>query len=103
MEHPSLELLAESEEAGPYIIAARDRRMFFITGHAEYDFDTLANEYFRDLDKGLNPDLPVNYFPNNDPGKRPYNIWRGHAHLLFSNWLNYFVYQQTPYRLEDIH
>lgn len=103
LENPSLELLAESKEAGPYIIAARDKRMFFVTGHPEYDFDTLANEYFRDLDKGLQPDVPQNYFPNDNPNRKPYNVWRGHAHLLFSNWLNYFVYQQTPYRLEDIH
>lgn len=97
-----LEVLAESEQAGAFIIAARDRNMFFVSGHAEYDFDTLSKEYFRDVAKGLPIDVPENYFPDNDPGKRPPNKWRGHAHLLFSNWLNYFVYQLTPFDVNDI-
>jgi len=96
---PALEILTSSEEAGPNIIASRSRRQFFITGHAEYDRDTLASEYFRDKGKGLPIDVPRNYFPDDDPTQEPRFIWRGHAHLLFSNWLNYFVYQQTPYDL----
>ncbi len=100
--HPELELVAASELAGPYIISARDARMLFVTGHSEYDFDTLANEYFRDVNKGLEIDIPYNYFPGNDPTKRPPNVWRGHANLLFSNWLNYFVYQNTPYDLSEL-
>lgn len=97
-----LELVAKSDIAGPYIIAAKDSRMLFITGHSEYDFDTLSNEYFRDVNKGLDIDIPYNYFPEDDPTKRPPNVWRGHANLLFSNWLNYFVYQNTPYDLADL-
>ncbi|MBO5218280.1 MAG: homoserine O-succinyltransferase [Clostridia bacterium] len=97
-----LELIAKSDVAGPYIIAAKDARMLFITGHSEYDCDTLANEYFRDVNKGLPIEVPVGYFPDNDPTKRPPNVWRGHANLLFTNWLNYFVYQNTPYDLADL-
>ncbi len=97
-----LELIAKSDTAGPYIIAAKNSRMLFVTGHSEYDHDTLANEYFRDVNKGLEIEIPYNYFPNNDPQKRPPNVWRGHANLLFSNWLNYFVYQNTPYNLADL-
>lgn len=97
-----LELVAKSDIAGPYIIAAKNARMLFITGHSEYDFDTLSKEYFRDLDKGLEIEIPYNYFPENNPEKCPPNVWRGHANLLFSNWLNYFVYQNTPYDLADL-
>ena len=97
-----LELVAKSDIAGPYIIAAKDARMLFVTGHSEYDFDTLSKEYFRDVDKGLEIEIPYNYFPDNDPSKRPPNVWRGHANLLFTNWLNYFVYQNTPYDLADL-
>lgn len=97
-----LEIVAKSDLAGPYIIAARDSRMLFVTGHSEYDFDTLSNEYFRDKNKGLEIDVPYNYFPDDDPTKRPPNVWRGHANLLFSNWLNYFVYQNTPYDLAEL-
>ena len=71
-------------------------------GHSEYDADTLKNEYFRDLEKGLNPVVPANYFSKNDPTKKPIVRWRSHAHLLFSNWLNYFVYQITPYNIDEI-
>ncbi|MBQ8551500.1 MAG: homoserine O-succinyltransferase [Clostridia bacterium] len=97
-----LELIARSDMAGPYIIAAKDSRMLFVTGHSEYDYDTLSKEYFRDVDKGLEIEVPYNYFPDNNPAKRPPNLWRGHANLMFSNWLNYFVYQNTPYDLEDL-
>lgn len=97
-----LEVVAKSDLAGAYIIAARDSRMLFVTGHSEYDYDTLANEYFRDKAKGLDIDLPYNYFPGDNPSVKPPNVWRGHANLLFSNWLNYFVYQNTPYNLEEL-
>ena len=97
-----LELIAKSDAAGPYIIAAKDARMLFVTGHSEYDCDTLANEYFRDVNKGLPIEIPYGYFPENNPEKRPPNVWRGHANLLFTNWLNYFVYQNTPYDLADL-
>lgn len=99
---PELELVAKSDLAGPYIISAKNSRMLFVTGHSEYDYDTLSKEYFRDVDKGLDIELPYNYFPDNDPTKRPPNLWRGHANLLFSNWLNYFVYQNTPYDLSKL-
>ena len=101
-EVPELEVVAKSDLAGAYIIAARDSRMLFVTGHAEYDYDTLANEYFRDKAKGLDIELPYNYFPGDNPSRKPPNVWRGHANLLFSNWLNYFVYQNTPYNLEEL-
>jgi homoserine O-succinyltransferase len=99
---PELEILAYSEEAGVHLAASKDVRRFFMTGHPEYDYDTLSGEYFRDKSKGLEIDLPVNYFPGGDDTKTPKNIWRGHAHLLFSNWLNYFVYQETPYDIDLI-
>lgn len=97
-----LEIMAESEEAGAYIVSTRDRSQVFVTGHAEYDPLTLKFEYERDQKKGLNIELPVNYFPGNDPAKEPLVKWRGHANLLFSNWLNYYVYQETPYDLMEI-
>jgi homoserine O-succinyltransferase len=99
---PDLEILASSPEAGVYMVASKNMRQFYITGHSEYDYNTLALEYFRDRDKGLDIDVPVNYFPKDDPELTPRNIWRGHAHLLFSNWLNYFVYQETPYDINLI-
>lgn len=99
---PELEILAESEEAGVYLIRSRDNKQVFVTGHAEYDWDTLKNEYERDLNLGLNIDVPANYYPGNDPGNKPLVRWRGHANLLFCNWLNYYVYQETPFDLEDI-
>ncbi len=95
-------LLAESDEAGAYLAASKNGRSIFVFGHSEYDAETLKNEYFRDLDKGINPDIPVNYFTNDDVNTTPLNTWRAHAHLLFANWLNYFVYQGTPYNLEEI-
>ena len=97
-----LRILAMSDEVGPLIIADNDMRRFYVTGHLEYDFDTLSKEYFRDVEKGLDIDVPKNYFPDNDPSKLPLNLWRGHAHLLFSNWLNHCVYQLTPYDINEI-
>lgn len=99
---PELEILAESDEAGVYIVTAKSERQFFITGHSEYDGDTLAKEYFRDVQRGLPIEVPKNYFPNDDPAQEPLVRWRAHANLLYSNWLNYFVYQTTPYNIEDI-
>lgn len=98
-----LELLAESDEAGAYIIFTKGGRQIFVTGHSEYDADTLKLEYERDLSRGLNPEIPKNYFPDDDPLKKPIVRWRSHASLLFSNWLNYFVYQITPYDIKTIH
>lgn len=99
---PKVEILSESVEAGVYIVASKKRRLFFVTGHSEYDAGTLAAEYFRDKNKGLPIALPKHYFPSDDPTLPPRNTWRGHAHLLFSNWLNYFVYQATPYDLRTL-
>ena len=99
---PDLEILTSSPVAGVHIVASKKMRQFYITGHSEYDYDTLATEYFRDKEKGLEIEVPVNYFPNDDSSQTPKNIWRGHAHLLFSNWLNYFVYQDTPFDINLI-
>ena len=99
---PELEILASSKEAGVYMVGRRDGRQFFITGHSEYDRDTLSQEYFRDLEKGLPIHIPENYFPHNDPKQKPPYTWRGHANLLYCNWLNYYVYQTTPYDLEEL-
>ena len=99
---PELEILAKSDKAGVYIVTAKSERQFFISGHSEYDADTLATEYFRDKNKGLNTDIPENYFKDSDPSKPPMMLWRAHANLLYSNWLNYFVYQTTPYNINDI-
>ncbi len=96
---PYLHLLAWSEQAGPYIATSRDGRQIFVMGHSEYDRDTLKNEYERDLGKGLPIEIPYGYFPNNDPTQTPRKNWRSHAYLLYSNWLNYYVYQQSPYVL----
>lgn len=100
--HDALEILATSKDAGVSIICSKNGREFYVLGHSEYDKDTLANEYFRDLSKGINPKIPYNYFPNDDPKKEPLMIWRSHGSLLYSNWLNYYLYQQTPYDLEDL-
>jgi homoserine O-succinyltransferase len=100
---PELKLLSESEEAGVYIVMARGGREIFATGHSEYAPETLHNEYFRDLNKKLPIEIPVNYYKDNIP--IPENIqvrWRAHAHLMFKNWLNYYVYQSTPFNPEDI-
>lgn len=100
--HSDVDLLSESDEAGVYIVASQDRRHFYITGHSEYDPLTLKSEYDRDVQKGLPIRLPSNYYPNDDPTQVPQVRWRGHAHLLFSNWLNYYVYQSTPYDIRQI-
>lgn len=99
---PNLEILAESEKAGVYIVCAKNDRQFFVTGHSEYDTDTLLSEYQRDVDKGMDIDVPFNYFPEDNPENPPVNKWRSHANLLYSNWLNYFVYQTTPYDIKTI-
>ncbi len=99
--HPDLELLCESQEAGVYIVMGKNR-MIFITGHAEYDPLTLQEEYERDLKKSAQIEIPKNYFLNNDPGMGVIVRWRSHAQLLFSNWLNYYVYQSTPYDIDQI-
>ncbi|MZQ84731.1 homoserine O-succinyltransferase [Paenibacillus sp. 5J-6] len=96
---PDLEILSESEESGVYIAATRDGKHIFVTGHSEYDANSLKWEYDRDVSKGLPIEIPKNYYPNNDPSRQPYNTWRAHANLLFSNWLNYYVYQATPFEL----
>jgi homoserine O-succinyltransferase len=92
-----LEILSESEEAGVYIVATKDGRQIFVTGHSEYDQGTLRDEYERDRSRGLDIAIPKHYFPNDDPSQPPVVNWRAHANLLFSNWLNYYVYQETPY------
>lgn len=99
---PELKILSSSEEAGVYAVATDRGRQIFLTGHAEYDATTLRDEYERDVNAGLPITIPCNYFPQDDPTKDPLVTWRGHAHLLFSNWLNYFVYQTTPYDLSEI-
>jgi len=99
---PELEILADSPKAGIYIVASRDGRQIFVSGHAEYDANTLLLEYERDIARGLEIHLPENYFPGNDPSKPPLVSWRSHANLLFANWLNYYVYQETPYDLDKI-
>ena len=98
----NLEVLAESEMSGIFLIADKNMRRFFATGHLEYDFDTLSKEYFRDVNKGLDIQVPYNYFPNDNPELKPLNTWKSHAHLLFANWLNYCVYQLTPYDINEI-
>jgi homoserine O-succinyltransferase len=99
---PELEILAESDEAGVFLVASRDGRTMYVSGHAEYDADTLDREYKRDLSRGLKIEVPKNYYPDNDPARPPRVTWRAHANLLFVNWLNYFVYQETPYDIEKI-
>ncbi|MCV9878240.1 homoserine O-acetyltransferase MetA [Brenneria izbisi] len=98
-QYTDLDILAESEQTGAYLFASKDKRLAFVTGHPEYDAHTLADEYFRDCDASLHPMLPVNYFPANNPQIAPKATWRSHGHLLFVNWLNYYVYQITPYDL----
>ncbi len=92
-----IKVLSSSDEAGAFIMYANGGRQIMVTGHLEYEAQTLAEEYWRDRDKGLGTQIPINYFPDDDPEKQPLNRWRSHAHLLFSNWLNYYVYQQTPF------
>lgn len=99
---PLLEILTSSELSGVHIVANKNGRQYFITGHSEYDRETIANEYFRDIAKGLDIQIPYNYFPDDDPEKTPVFSWRCTANLMFSNWLNYCVYQNTPYDLEEL-
>src|SRR5574344_250989 len=99
---PELERLSESDDAGGYMVMGSGGREFFVTGHSEYSPNTLDNEYKRDLAKGLATDLPKNYYRDDDPSKDPLVRWRSHANLLFGNWLNYYVYQATPYKIAEI-
>lgn len=99
---PELVLLSESDQSGVYIVLSADRRHIFVTGHSEYDPLTLRSEYVRDVAKNLPIEVPRNYFPGDDPAKEPLVQWRGHANLLYSNWLNYYVYQLTPYDLNKL-
>ena len=99
---PQLEILTSSEISGVHIVANKNGRQYFITGHSEYDRDTIANEYRRDVEKGIDIQIPYNYFPNDDPNNMPVFSWRCTANLMFSNWLNYCVYQKTPYNLEEL-
>lgn len=99
---PELTILSESDGAGVYMIMARGGREVYVTGHSEYSPNTLRDEYFRDKEKGLPIQIPENYFPDNDPSREPVVRWRAHANLLFTNWLNYFVYQETPYDIKTI-
>ena len=101
--NPNLTILAESEESGVLLVKSNNNRQIFMTGHLEYDTETLEMEYRRDLKKGLtNVEMPKNYFPSDDPTQRPISTWRSIAHLFYSNWLNYYVYQETPYELEGL-
>lgn len=99
---PELKLISMSDEAGVFAVMNRNDRQIFIMGHPEYDVDTLASEYFRDVAKGMDIDVPRNYFPNDDPSLRPVVTWRAHAQLFYCNWLNYYVYQATPYDLTEL-
>jgi len=99
---PMLKILSSSERAGVYAVSTPGGKQVFVTGHSEYDADTLEKEYLRDKKLGLNPKVPENYYPNDDDTKRPVITWRAHATLLFTNWLNYFVYQTTPYDIDKI-
>lgn len=99
---PGLKILASSEEAGVYIVMNKEGRQIFVTGHSEYDPDTLEREYLRDKYLGLPIQVPKNYYPNDDDSKAPIVRWRGHGNLLYSNWLNYFVYQTTPYDIMTV-
>lgn len=102
LKHQSLNVMAKSDEAGIYIIKTEGGRQIFISGHGEYDKNTLKDEYLRDKGQGKEIEVPKNYFPDNDDTKEPLVTWRSHANLLYSNWLNYFVYQTTPFTLDNI-
>jgi homoserine O-succinyltransferase len=102
LKNKELKLIAEAEDAGVYMVEARNGREFYIMGHSEYSPNTLRDEYFRDLNNGLPIEIPRNYFKDDDPQKEPLVRWRSHGNLLFVNWLNYFVYQQTPFNINDI-
>ena len=99
---PELKILASAKESGVYAVSTKNGRQIFITGHSEYDANSLQSEYERDISQGKQVDLPENYYPNNDPSNPPMVSWRSHANLLFSNWLNYFVYQSTPYDVKEV-
>ncbi|MBO4353118.1 MAG: homoserine O-succinyltransferase, partial [Eggerthellaceae bacterium] len=99
--HPHLELVAVSDEAGGYIAKSKNSRHFFVFGHPEYDRATLDGEYERDIARGLDIAVPAHYYPNDDPSNAPKSNWRAHAQLLYTNWLNYYVYQTTPYDIEQ--
>jgi len=97
-----LTLLSTSKEAGFYLAISKDMKQVFVSGHSEYDANSLKNEYVRDMSRGMEPKVPHRYFPDDDPTQQPESTWKSHAHLLYSNWLNYYVYQNTPYKLEEI-
>lgn len=99
---PELEIMADSKDAGVTIVKSTDSSQFYVFCHAEYDANTLADEYYRDREKGLDPELPENYFPMNNPAKKPIVNWRSTGQLLYTNWLNYYVYQSTPYEVDNI-
>ena len=100
--NPLLEMIAYSDEAGVYLAKSVDSRNFFVFGHPEYDVNTLLGEYTRDISQGITDTMPKNYFPNDDPTQAPRATWRSHAQLLYTNWLNYYVYQTTPYDIDAI-
>lgn len=100
--NPNLKILASSEKAGVYCVFTENGKQIFVMGHSEYNQDTLKKEYLRDLKAGADIHIPENYFPNDDPEKEPVVSWRAHANILYSNWLNYFVYQTTPYNIDDV-
>jgi len=102
VKHSDLELLSESEESGVYIVSGRGGREFYVTGHSEYSLYTLHNEYVRDLEKGLEIKVPKHYYKHDDPQLKPISRWTGHGNLLFNNWINYYLYQETPYLLSQI-
>ena len=99
---PELEMMAAGDISGVFAVKSTDSHRFFVLGHPEYDPDTLAREYFRDVDKGLDIAVPINYFPDDDPNKAPLVRWRSAGQLLYTNWLNYYVYQTTPYDIRNI-
>lgn len=103
LQQPSLDILAASDQAGVYLVGEKDGSRFFVTGHPEYDLETLDSEYKRDLKKGDDAPVPVNYYQDNDPQKGIIGNWSSHSYLLFANWLNYYVYQETPYDITKIH
>lgn len=100
--HPALTLLSQSDEAGVFLVEAQYGRQIFIMGHCEYDADTLKNEYERDLEKGMKPHIPAHYFAQDDPEKKPIVTWRSHGQLFYTNWLNHYVYQTTPYDIQGL-